>query len=512
MLTLRSLYKLCFLAGLASLVAAAGCGGGGVIIPHPTGNFSNASFKGSYVYQIHGFLADANNNPYHEAGVITADGSGHITAGIDAFSSKAFTGVPTQSTSVTGTYTIASDGTGQIILSSTGLAAAAGSAQISLAVTLASSSKAELMEADVFAEGAGTAELQDATAITTAPSGTFVFRLHQEVQTPTFSRASEVGFFTFSGGSLSAGSMDQNVLSVGSSSLGLTSGTLSTPAALGAGTGSFTDSSGSTTGFLYYIINNAKFVLLANNSSAVGSGSAEAQSGAVGSGLAGSYAFGSRGDDSAFFADVATVGQFSGGGATISSGTLDSMQEGTPDASFPQPVAFTGTPTTTTSNPSPQGRVQVTLSTGTPVIFWMVNPSRAFFLDNSTTSVEDGTADLQTTASFSAASLKGQFAIVMDGTDATPEGLARIGTLQFDGASKLTLVELANASQSGTGATNPGTMAGSYQVAGGGRVTGIVSNGGGGLTLVMYEVSGTEAYVLQVDPSTNTSGLVQLQQ
>lgn len=513
MLTLRSLYKLSFLAGVASLIGAVGCGGGGVVLPHPTGNFSNASFKGSYVYQIHGFLADANNDPYREAGVITADGAGHITAGDDAFASSLSGAGLTQSTTVTGTYTIASDGTGRIFLNSTGLETAAGSSQITLAVTLASTSKAELMEADVFAEGAGTAELQDPTAISATPSGTFVFRLHQEVETPTLSRASEVGFFTFSGGSLSAGSMDQNVLSVGSSSLSLTSGTLSTPAALGAGAGSFTDSSGPTTGFLYYIVNSGEFVLLASNSGAVGSGSAEVQSGAVSAGLAGSYAFGSRGDDFNFFAGTATVGQFVGSGASISSGALDSMQDGTQTE---QATTFTGTPTTTTSNPSPQGRVQVTLNvsgTSVPVIFWMVSPSRAFFLENTpNTAAEDGTADLQTTTSFSAASLKGQFAIVMDGSDVTPEGLARVGTLQFDGASRLTLVELVNASQSGTGATSPGALAGTYQVGGGGRVVGSLSNSGGPLDLVMYAISGSDAYALQIDPGTNTSGVVQLQQ
>jgi hypothetical protein len=508
----RPFYKLCFLAGVASLVGAVGCGGSGVIIPHQTGNYSNASFQGSYVYQIHGFLADANNSPYRETGVITADGAGHVTAGTDAFSSSAFTGAPIQN-AVSGTYTIASDGTGQILLSSTALGTGFSSAQISLAVTLASTLKADLMEADAFASGGGTAELQDPTAISAAPSGTFVFRLHQEVETPTFAPASEVGFFTFAGGSLSAGSMDQNVLSVGLSSLSLASGTLSTPAALGAGTGSFTDSSGSTTNLLYYIVNSGKFVLLANNSGAVGSGSAEAQTGAVSNGLAGSYAFGSRGDDFNFFAGTATVGQFVGSGATISSGTFDSLQDGT---TYSQSVSFTGTPTTSTNNPSLQGRVQVTLNasgTSVPVIFWMVSPSRAFFLDNTpNTAAEDGTADLQTSTSFSAASLKGQFAIVMDGTDVNPEGLARVGTLQFDGASKLTLVELANASQSGTGATNPGALAGTYQVGGSGRVVGSLSNGGGPLDLVMYAVSGSQAYMLQTDSGANTSGMVQLQQ
>jgi hypothetical protein len=508
----KVLSKLWFVAGFASLLGAVGCGGSKVIIPHPTGNYSDASFKGSYVYEIHGFLGDANNSPYRETGVITADGAGHITGGVDAFSSTALSAGPIQSSaSVTGTYDIASDGTGQIVLSSTGLAS-----QISLAVTLASASQAALMEADNFASGAGTAELQDPAAISSIPSGTFVFRLHQEVNAQSSASASEVGFFTISGGSLTAGSMDQSLFPVSSSSLTLTSGTFNTPASFGNGTATVTDSSPFQTNFLYFIINSGKFVLFPSNSKSVGAGSAEVQSGTVGSGLAGTYAFGSRGDDFNFYSGLATVGEFTGSGATINSGTLDSLQDGT---TFSQAVSFTGTATTATNNPSPQGRVQVTLSAGTPLILWMVSPSRAFFLDNTpTVSAEDGTADLQTSTSFSTASLNGQFALVMEGINQPQnipvlvQGLARVGTLQFDGSSHLTLVEVANSSQSGTGATSPGAMTGNYQVGGNGRVTGSVSNGGGGLDVVMYAVSGSQAYVLQVDPQTNTSGTVQLQQ
>jgi hypothetical protein len=498
------------LAGLASLAVAVGCGGSGVVIPHPTGNFSNASFQGSYVYEIHGVLVDGT--PYREAGVITADGNGKITGGIDGFANPNTAGAVQSSASVTGTYTIANDGTGQILLGSTGLGALAGVSQISLAVTLANTLQAQLMEADIFASGTGTAELQTATAISSAPSGTFVFRMHQEVDAQNSTSASQVGFFTIASGSVSSGSMDQNLFSIGDSLLTLTGGTFSAPSTLGVGTGSFTDSSPFTTNFFYYIVNSAKFVLLAGNINAVGSGSAEMQTGAVGSGLQGTYAFGSQGDDFRFNAGVATVGEFTGSGATISAGHLDALQDG---LNYSQNVAFTGSPTTATNNPSPQGRVQVTLNesgTSVPVIVWMVSPARAFFLDNLSTRVEDGTADLQTTTSFSAATFKGQFALLMDGIDTSPEGLARIGTLQFDGVSKLTLVELANASQSGTGATSPGAMAGTYQVGSGGRFTGSVSTGSGGLDLVGYAVSGSQAYMLQVDSGTNTSGTIQLQQ
>jgi hypothetical protein len=462
------------------------------------------------VYEIHGILSD--NTPYREAGVVTSDGNGNITGGIDGFANTNTGGVIQSSASVTGTYTIASDGTGQILLGSTGLGTLASVSKISLAVTLASTSQARLMEADIFASGAGTAELQTATAISSAPNGTFVFRMHQEVDAQNSTSASQVGFFSIASGSLTTGGMDQNLFPIGSSLLTLTGGTFNAPSSLGVGTGSFTDSSPFTTNFLYYIVNSAKFVVLVSNPSAVGSGSAEMQTGAVGSGLQGTYAFGSQGDDFSFNADVATVGEFTGSGATISAGHLDALQDGT---NYSQNVAFTGAATTGTNNPSPQGRVQVTLNesgTSVPVIFWMVSPTRAFFLDNLTTRAEDGTADLQTTTSFSAATFKGQFALLMDGIDTTPEGLARIGTLQFDGSSKLTLVELANASQSGSGAVSPGAMSGTYQVGTGGRFTGSLSNGGGGLDLVGYAVSGSQAYMLQVDSGDNTSGTIQLQQ
>ncbi len=290
------------------------------------------------MYEIHGILAD--NSPYREAGVITADGKGNITGGIDGFANPNTGGALQSSASVTGTYTIASDGTGQILLGSTGLGTLASVSQISLAVTLASTTKATLMEADIFASGTGTAELQTATAISSAPNGTFVFRMHQEVDAQNSTSASQVGFFTIASGSLTTGSMDQNLFPVGSSLVTLTGGTFSAPSSLGVGSGSFSDSSPFTTNFLYYIVNSAKFVLLASNPGAVGSGSAEAQTGAVGSGLQGPYAFGSQGDDFSFNADVATVGEFTGSGATISAGHLDALQDGT---NYSQNVAFTGT-------------------------------------------------------------------------------------------------------------------------------------------------------------------------
>jgi hypothetical protein len=302
--------------------------------------------------------------------------------------------------------------------------------------------------------------------------------------------------------------MDENLLPGGSAMLNLTAGSLNNPTSMGGGTGSFTDSSPNTTDFAYYIVNSGKFVFLVSDSGAVGSGSAEAQSGAVSAGLSGTYAFGSRGDDlTAGTSAVATVGQFTASAGSFS-GAFDAMQDGNYSGLV---TSLTGTPGAT----SAQGRTQVVLSSGPTMIFWMVSPTRAFFLnENETAATEDGTADLRTSSTFSAASIKGQYALVMDGFDfANVQAVGRIATLQFDGSSKITLVELVNDSLSGTGAQSPGALGGTYQVGGSGRITTqITSNNASGPDLVLYAVSPSQAYVLQIDPGENTSGTIALQQ
>jgi hypothetical protein len=498
-LTSSFIGKLCFALGITSLSLAVGCGNGGsLVLPHTTGNYSDSSLNGSYVYDLHGFLLD--NESYREIGVFTTDGAGHITAGNDVFSSSFSGGAITNSSNLTGSYSVFRDGTGTITLNGTGLGAFAQSSQINLAITLASTSRAALMEIDAFAAGAGKAELQDTSVAGTAPNGTFVFRLHAETDPQTLTSASSVGVISIANGTVTGGSEDRNRLTTGTSSVSLTSGTFNSS----TGVASLTDSANFTGNFFYFMVNSGKFVFISSDTGAVASGSAEAQSGALANGLSGTYVFGSRGEDSFFPADLASAGQFTASSGAIS-GTEDLMQQGALSQNVTISSCYTA---------GANGRVVVSdCSTSvTQQIFWMVNPSRAFFLDSSTSGAEDGTADLQTVSSFSASTFKGQFAMVMDGADGTGaslQGLARVGILQFDGSSKLTLSELANGSFSGP--TNPGAMSGNYQVSSNGRIVGSLSNSNGGLDLIMYAISGSEAYALQPDTATNTSGTVELQ-
>jgi hypothetical protein len=483
-------------AAVLALFVTVGCGNGGNTVVKTTGNYSNASLNGTYVYEIHGHVPGIG--AYRQVGAFTADGAGHITAGSD---DSNFAGT----VSFTGTYQIFNDGTGSISFNNSGLGS------INLAITIVSSSKVYLMEGDAGAAGGGVAELQSAAAATTTPSGTFVFRLHEFSSVESASKsASEVGAVSISGGTVTGDRVDQNL--GGTSALfNLTGGTFSAPAGMGRGTATLTGSSGFSRNLIYYIVNNSKLVLLVSNLNAIGSGAAEAQSGAFSNGLAGNYAFGSRGDDPTPGSVPnlsATVGNLSASSGTISSFNFDAMQDGT--YSHPQ-GSTTGTFTT-----AADGRNVLTLTGLSPTVVWMVNPSRAFFLISSGSDVEDGSADLQTVNSFSASTMKGQYAMVMDGVDnfSVLEDLARVGVMQFDGSSKLSLAELFNGTGTGVGAQPPqgGGLTGNYQIDTTGRIVGSVRNSNTlPLDLVMYAVSSSDAYILQPDANFEISGTISLQ-
>jgi hypothetical protein len=478
----------CWVLGIGSLLATVACGNGGSVVLSPsTGSFSKSSLKGSYVYQIHG-ASVVNGIVYRQVGVFTADGAGNITGGVDDSSANS-AGV-----AVSGSYTVSQDGTGFINMTTS-------VGTINLGITLVDSSKVYLIEADAALNASGIAELQDSTAIKTSPTGTFAFRLHQEASAQNRNAAaSQVGAFTVSS-TTANGTMDQNT--GGTFVTDALTPSFNSPGSLGRGTGSFLDSTANfTTRFVYYIVTSGKLVLLVATPGAVGSGSAELQSGTVATGLSGSYAFGSQGDDAFSIYGVATVGQFNASAASIH-GVEDVAQDGNYSAGVSISACYSS---------QASGRVVVTnCSSASPIqVFWMVSPSRAMFLDIKGTTVQDGTADLMTVNSFSASTLKGQFAIVMGGLDLTPELLSRAGALQLDGTQKAVLTELVNASATFSGGQTPGTLSGSYVVASGGRS--MVSLNSGSLNLVLYSVSASSAYILQANAGFITSGTMGLQQ
>jgi hypothetical protein len=492
--------KLLFPLGLFSLMFCAGCGSNGPGPIIPKGNFSNASLKGQYVYQLSGTdtLNGVNSFPYYEAGVFVADGNGNLTNASDDFSEAA---TPALTTS-TGSYSIKNDGTGTLTLNN-----ASALVTVTLAVTMVSTSKAYLIEADAGLNSSGVAELQDTTVASSAPSGMFAFRLHTAGTSQAFGlSAASVGVFTASGGTVSNGTMDVDrggTFNNGTASPVTFTGSFNAPPTLGRGTGTFTDSSNTTISFIYYIVdaNNVRF--LSSSSGLLGIGRAEKQSSPA---LSGSYAFGGRGDTvNNGINAVDTVGAFSASGGSITSGAIDAVEDGSNLS-----TTITGGTYTTTAN----GRVTVTLNAGTGPVqatFWMVNPSRGFFLiTDDSNAVEDGTLDLQS-GTFTNATMNGQFAFMMDGFDTT-QLLDRLGTLTWDGTSKLTLNEVANSTLNNAGAISPGVLTGSYSVSSNGRAVGTINNlSVTNNDLVFYLISGSDAYILQNDTGVQINGMISLQ-
>lgn len=492
--------KIAFVFGIISLIAAVGCGtgGGSPVLIHGSGNFSTATLNGSYVYQIHGALVDNQGVlvPYREVGVFTADGSGNITGGTDDSNFSA-TG-----TAITGSYSINSNGIGTITFNTSSVGVA-----LNFGITVVGSSQVQMIEGDAGFTAAGTAILQDSSAAGTTPTGTFVFRLHQvnSANNPS-DEASQVGAFSLSSGG--AGAMDQNLN--GNFTTDSITVALNAPTG-GRGTGTLNDTTaGFVTDFVYYMVNSGTLALLVDNGGSVGSGSAEAQSGDVTAGVSGSYAFGSRGDDLSSIDGVATVGQF-----TATAGSITGTEDINQDLTFTANQNFSACYSSGSAG-GINGRVSVVANgsapcTATPTqVFWMVSPNRAFFVDNSGSTFEDGTADLQTVNSFSASTFNGQFSLLMDGFDfADQQPLSRVGATQFDGSGKMNLSEDVNGILSGP---NQATLTGTYMASGNGRVVGTMSSNNGPLDVVMYAVSGSQAYVLQGDSGFVTSGMVLLQQ
>lgn len=496
--------NLSFVAVMFSLLATIGCGNsaGSSILTSGSGNFSSATLNGSYVYQVHGWVPNAQGTalvPYREVGVFTADGNGNITSGTDDSS------VSANGTAITGGYSVSSDGIGSITFNTSSFGTS-----INFGITVAGSSRIQMIEADNFLNAGGIAELQDSSAAATTPSGTFVFRLHQEASANnTNDEASQVGAFNLSNSG--AGAMDQDLN--GSFTTDSITVALNAPTGGGRGTGTLDDTTATfVTPLVYYVVNSSELALLVNLGAAVGSGSAEAQSGvSSGTGLSGSYAFGSRGDDLNTGPEgIATVGQFTATSGSIS-GTQDVMQ----DLNNPVTQNFSACYSSGSAG-GINGRVTMVVNgsapcTATPTqVVWMVSPNRAFFIDNSGLTFQDGTADLQTSNSFSAATLKGQFALTMDGLDLlNSEALSRTGTMQFDGSGNLNFAEEANGTSLGL---IQQVLTGTYSVSSNGRATGSVSGGQDIGTVVLYAVSSSQAYVLQTDAEFITSGTLVLQQ
>jgi hypothetical protein len=472
-------------AALLVLCLAGGCGTRSS--PKPSPVFSNVNLSGNYTYRIGGVYFDAANGTqsYSEAGTFVADGQGNITAGIDDFVENS-----TLSTGqVTGTYSVAKDGTGTITINPP-------RGSVTFAFALLSDSSMYLIEYDSLGSGDGIALPQSVTALSMAPAGTFIFHFHSSLaNSAALGAVSAVGQMTITNGSISG---TEDIVRAGIPGLSSLTGSLTSPDSHGRGTAVFIDSGGSPSNYLYYIVDSHTLKFLETDPGPLGGGRADLQSSAPFSdaSLNQGFTFRGRGDTltNSFGANCAGAFVSDGNGHLIN-GSYDSVQDG---------ISVSDVPVTGSYNVASNGRATITLNPQgmNPISLtaWMVSPSYGFFLVNAADLAQDGRLDQQEGAPFSTASLNGRSAFYMFGSESpTSPWIVRVGVVTFDGNNGVNFTNY-YANHSGSTAQH-GSMSGNYVVGAGGRVDAfsvgsttsqviyLTSDGSGSL---MLDASGSE--------------------
>jgi len=491
-LLLATALGLCFTIGCSSTSNSSGGGGSG---GGGGKGFTNASLSGNYTYNLGGsFFGSSANGFYKRQGTFVADGNGNITTGSDDL----VQGSAPSTSAVTGSYNIASDGTGLMMLS-------IGGTQLQWALTMTSDAQLTLIEFDSFASGAGGANLQTTSAFTSTPSGTFIFNVHSfQANNASLASVSSVGSMNFSASTVTG---NEDVVRAGVFSSATLTGTLSAPDATGKGSLSLTDSEGFASTYFFYVIDSNTLDLLETDSDTngphFGAGRADTQSGTpfTKASLKNGFVFTSSGDTESTIFGVVSVGGFtSDGNGNIISGSYDSAADGVPVSN----AALGGTYTVDSN-----GRAVISLTskitglTSIPYVAWFVSPSRAFFLVDIPGISESGTLFQQTSSSFAGASLNGQFSFSMFGHDnQSPPQVNRVGVATFNGNATLTLADyFVNRS----GSRNQTNQAGvTYAVGSNGRVTASIP--GITNTLVLYLISNSSGYMILEDPETEIAG------
>ena len=416
-----------FLATLTMAGFLAGCGGSGANIapPPPTGNFSNASLSGQYAFSMSG--VDLNSGAYvARIGSLAADGQGHITSGLEDVLDLG-SGLPASlATFSNGTYQIQANGRGLIILNVTG------GGTLQLSASLQSSSHGYLVQTDGLASTSGDLEFQTPLQFSAnAINGKYVFDFSgtsfHAGSTPSI--ISLIGEFGANGnGMVTGGTMDANDSALApTGAVALTASAYQLDAngnGTNFGRGAMT-LSGRT--FAFYIVDGTRVKLLEEDDLGGTSGDAILQTGAIptmNSGFTGSFAFltgGSQAMGSGSFGPAARAGRFTADGAGgIGTISFHENNDGNNAQLLPGSGISNTSYTIDTSNAG-SGRGTFTFhnsSIGTVTyVFYLYSPARAVIQDVSAGIVADGTMVSQSAASFTTASVAGNYSFSWNGVE-----------------------------------------------------------------------------------------------
>ncbi len=405
---------------MAGFLAACGGSGSNITPPPPTGNFSNASLNGQYAFSMSG--VDLNSGAYiARIGSLAADGQGHITSGLEDLLDLGSGSSASQVTFSNGTYQIQANGRGLIVLNVTG------GGTLQLSASLQSSSQGYLVQTDGLASTSGGLELQTPLQFSAnAINGKYVFDFSGiSFASTTPSVISLIGQFGADGnGNVTGGTADVNDSSfspTGAVALTASSYQLDTNGnGTNFGRGSMT-LDGRT--FAFYIVDATRVEMLEEDSLGGTAGPAILQTGVIptqNSGFNGGFAFLTGGSlTTGNFGPDARVGRFTADGAGgIGTISLHENNDGN-NAQLTPGSGLSSTSYTIDSSNAGSGRGTFTFhnsSIGTVTyVFYLYSPTRAVIQDVSAGIVADGTMVSQSAASFTTASVAGNYSFSWSG-------------------------------------------------------------------------------------------------
>ena len=417
---------------LASLTAACGNGGTIGIAPLPTGNFSNSSLKGQYSFLMSGTeLCSGSSSFFTRAGSFAADGSGHITGGLEDI--NVCTGVFTlQFTN--STYSITTDGRGTLSLTnSTGTT--------NYSFTLSSAAQGVIVQTDLNSTASGSFQRQNAASFSNpAIAGGYVFDFAGI--SATFNPESIIGRFNADGGGgISSGLFDSNEAGNPSGQQLFPIGAFYQLDTNGDGT-NFGRGTSNIAGhnFAFYIVDATRLNLAGTDFPEAFSGEAFAQQNIsfTAASLNSGFAFLIGGSSSV--GPIATGGRFTTDGAgNLTSIFLDENNSGNVTLLPSQGGTANGTYTVDTNGLGGGTATWTDTNVGTfSFIFYLISPTDAVFQETDSKITSDGNLLAQTAGPVSTATLAGDFAFVWSGVSSNEE--------DFVGQMKLTSATGNNAS------------------------------------------------------------------
>ncbi len=367
------------------------------IVAAGQGGFSNASLKGRFVFTFS--TVDTNNVSSFGAGVVTADGNGNLTAGLEDLNQGSIGFQP--GIQFNGNYSINADGTGTATL---GFA----NGTVQWKFVLLADGSARFIDFNSNLTGSGILEPQDANSLSaTAFAGHYVFRLSGDSAKGMVAQA---GVLTMDAtGHILFGTEDIN-----------DQGTLNSESITGNYTlgnngrivAQVTTSLG-TTNFIFYIVNSGEIRILESDfptPATQGLGLRQSATAFSNSTVSGGYVFTTTAVGSNDFIDSA--GQFNAdGNGNLTAGSIDENNLGT---------AASGILSSSQYTVAGNGRAAITLTPNSnlnpvhlAVYFADATHGMAIGLDSPL--VTTGEVFLQTDTPFSLASLQGSFGLQLGG-------------------------------------------------------------------------------------------------